>query len=191
MSGEGNAKRPSSWKTPFALRAYASGGLWLAGLVASSFVGVRAQPGWLAVRLDPAGLLYLAASLAGGLNFFGAALRAVRTLRLDMNFLMSAAIIAAILIGEPFEAATLAFLFSVAELLERYAMDRSRRSIAQLLELAPEQAERLRDDGAAETVPARDLKVGDRIRVRPGDRIGADGRIISGSSAINEAAITG
>ncbi len=191
MSVEVERKRPSSWKTPFAFRAYASGGLWLSGVVASVFAGVRDQPGWMAVRLDLAGLLYLAASFVGGLNFFGAGIRALRTLRLDMNFLMSAAIIAAILIGEPFEAATLAFLFSVAELLERYAMDRSRRSIAQLLQLAPEQAERLRADGTTETLAARDLKVGDRIRVRPGDRIGADGRIVAGSSAINEAAITG
>lgn len=191
MTVEGRAERPSPWRTRFALRAYAAGGFWLAGIVAGWFAGVRDQPGWLAVRLDLTGLLYLAASLTGGVNFFGAGVRALRTLRLDMNFLMSAAIIAAILIGEPFEAATLAFLFSVAELLERYAMDRSRRSIAQLLALAPEQAERLRPDGAVERIPARDLQVGDRIRVRPGDRIGADGRIVSGSSTINEAAITG
>ena len=191
MSAVVEPEPPSPWKTGFAQRAYASGGLWVAGVVAGWLRGAHDQPGWLAVRLDVAGLLYLAASVAGGLNFFGAGIRALRTLRLDMNFLMSAAIVAAILIGEPFEAATLAFLFSVAELLERYAMDRSRRSIAQLLHLAPEQAERLKPDGTTETVAARDLTVGDRIRVRPGDRIGADGRIIAGSSTVNEAAITG
>ena len=191
MTAEAERERPSPWKTPFALRAYAAGALWLAGVIAQWLTHVPDQPGWLAVRFDLAGLLYLAASFAGGLNFFGAGVRALRRLRLDMNFLMSAAIVAAILIGEPFEAATLAFLFSVAELLERYAMDRSRRSIAQLLQLAPEQAERLRPDGSTEAVPARDLKVGDYIRVRPGDRIGADGRIVAGGSSINEAAITG
>jgi Cd2+/Zn2+-exporting ATPase len=149
------------------------------------------QAGWLAIRLDPAGLLYTAASIVGGANFFGAGLRAARTLRLDMNFLMSAAIVAAILIGEPFEAASLAFLFSLAELLERYAVDRGRRSIARLLELAPERADQLLADGTIETVPVDTLRVGDRVRIRPGDKVPADGRVLTGASAINEATITG
>jgi Cd2+/Zn2+-exporting ATPase len=149
------------------------------------------QAGWLAVRLDAAGLLYTAASIVGGTNFFGAGLRAARTLRLDMNFLMSAAIVAAILIGEPFEAASLAFLFSLAELLERYAVDRGRRSIARLLELAPERADRLLADGTIQTVPVDALRVGDRVRIRPGDKVPADGRVLTGASAINEATITG
>ena len=127
----------------------------------------------------------------GGANFFGAGWRALKSLRLDMTFLMSAAIIAAILVGEPFEAATLAALFSLAELLERFAVERSRRSVAALLELAPEQAERIREDGTTETVPAAALRVGEQIRVRPGQRIGADGRVASGVSTVNEAAITG
>ena len=183
--------RPSPWKTPFAFRTYLAGALWLAGIAVQAGLGVADRPGWFAVRLDPAGLLYAAGSLIGGLNFFGAGIRAARRLRLDMNFLMSVAIVAAILIGEPFEAASLAFLFATAELLERYAVDRSRRSVAELLRLAPEQAERLRPDGSSETVTAGTLKIGDRIRVRPGDRIGADGRILAGHSSINEATITG
>lgn len=187
---EGQA-RPSPWRTRFALLTYVSGALWLGGLTVGLVVPVSREPGWLAIRLDLAGLLYAAASLAGGANFFGAGARALRRLRLDMNFLMSVAIVAAIVIGEPFEAATIAFLFSLAELLERHAADRSRRSIANLLQLAPERAERLLPDGATEAVRATDLKAGDRIRVRPGDRIGADGRILTGTSAVNEAAITG
>ena len=185
------AERPSPWLTPFAMRTYAAGAFWLAGIVADQLLDLTREPGWLAVRLDPAGVLYAAASIIGGANFFGAGARALRSLRLDMNFLMSAAIVAAILIGEPFEAATLAFLFSLAELLERYAADRSRRSIALLLQLTPEGAERLLPNGSTEAVRAADLATGDRIRVRPGDRIGADGRILVGTSAVNEAAITG
>ncbi len=184
-------ERPSPWRTPFAIRTYVSGAFWLAGIALQALAGAEDSPGWLAVRLDPAGLLFAAASLIGGLNFFGAGLRAAKRLRLDMNFLMSLAIVAAILIGEPFEAASLAFLFAMAELLERFAVDRSRRSVAELLRLAPEQAERLRPDGSTETVAAETLKVGDRIRVRPGDRIGADGRVLAGHSSVNEATITG
>lgn len=183
--------RPAPWRTAFAKRTYVSAVLLVLGLAAAWVTQVPDQPGWLRVRLDLAGLLYAAASAVGGANFFGAGVRALRRLRLDMNFLMSAAIIAAILIGEPFEAATLAALFSLAELLERFAVDRSRRSVAMLLELAPEQAERIRADGSTETVSAAALKVGERIRVRPGHRIGADGRVLSGSSTVNEAAITG
>lgn len=191
MAEAGGRTGPSPWQTRFARLTYASGALWLGGLMAGMMTGVSREPGWLAVRLDLPGLFYTAASLVGGANFFGAGARALRSLRLDMNFLMSAAIVAAIIIGEPFEAATIAFLFSMAELLERHAVDRSRRSIAHLLQLAPEEAERLLPDGATQTVRAADLKTGDRIRVRPGDRIGADGRILAGTSAVNEAPITG
>ncbi len=183
--------RPSPWNTPFAHRTYAAGVFWAAGLVVSQATGTFDQPGWLAIRTDAAGLLYTAASIVGGANFFGAGVRAVRSLRLDMNFLMSAAIVAAILIGEPFEAATLAFLFSLAELLERYSVDRGRRSIARLLELVPETADRLQAGGTVETVPVDQLRVGDRVRIRPGDKISADGRVVAGVSAVNEASITG
>jgi Cd2+/Zn2+-exporting ATPase len=182
---------PSPWRTPFARRTYAAGALWAAGLLAAWLTRAPDHAGWLAIRLDLAGLLYMAASAVGGWNFAAAGVRAARTLKLDMNFLMSAAIVGAILIGEPFEAATLAFLFSLAELLERFAVDRGRRSIARLVELAPEQADRLQPDGTVETVPAAELRPGDRVRIRPGDKIPADGRVVAGSSAVNEATITG
>ena len=182
---------PSPWRSAFAHRTYLAGLLWVAGVVVSRSTGVPDQAGWLALRTDPAGLLYAAAALAGGANFIGAGVRAARSLRLDMNFLMSAALLAALLIGEAFEAATLAFLFSLAELLERYAVDRGRRSITKLLELAPETADRLAPDGTIETVPASELRPADRVRIRPGDRIPVDARVVAGASAVNEATITG
>ena len=185
------ANRPSPWRTRFAKRAYASGAFWISGTVLGWITQAPDQAGWLRIRVDVTGLLLTAAALIGGANFFPAAVRALRPLRLDMNFLMGSAVVAAILIGEPFEAGALAFLFSSAELLERYAVDRSRRSITALLELAPEQAERIRAEGATEIVPASTLRAGDRIRVRPGDRIAVDGNVLAGSSAVNEAAITG
>lgn len=183
--------RPSPWSTAFARRTYAAGVLWAAGLAVSLFIHVPDQSGWFAVRLDAAGVLYTAAAFIGGVNFFGAGMKAVRGLRLDMNFLMSVAIVAAILIGEPFEAASLAFLFSLAELLERYAVDRGRRSISRLLELAPELADRLTAGGDVETIPVVQLALGDTVRVRPGDKIPADGRVKGGSSEVNEATVTG
>ena len=182
---------PSPWRSDFARRTYLAGLFWLVGLVISRVAGAPDHAGWLAIRTDPAGLLYAAAAIVGGANFFGAGVRAARTLRLDMNFLMSAALVAALLIGEAFEAAALAFLFSLAELLERYSVDRGRRSIARLLELAPDTAERIRSDGSVETVPAARLRPDDMVRIRPGDRIPADGRVVAGESAVNEATITG
>ena len=185
------AGRPSPWRSLFARRTYLSGFLWGVGLVVSRLSDAPDQAGWLAIRLDAAGLLYMASALIGGANFLPAGIRAARSLRLDMNFLMSAALLAALLIGEAFEAATLAFLFSSAELLERYAVDRGRRSIARLLDLAPETADRLRADGNVETVSATQLQVKDIVRIRPGDRIPVDGIVVAGASAVNEATITG
>lgn len=185
------ATRPSPWRSRFAHRTYASGLAWSTAMLWAAWVPTTGAPGWLAVRTDPAALLFTLAAALGGANFFGAGLRALRTLKLDIAFLMSAAIVAAILIGEPFEAATLAFLFSTAELLEQYAVDRSRRSVSALLALSPEEAERLLPDGTTTTVRASTLQVGDRIRVRPGGRVGADGIVREGFSSLNEAAITG
>ncbi|MBK6424150.1 MAG: cadmium-translocating P-type ATPase [Gemmatimonadetes bacterium] len=190
MTGKASA-RPSPWKTPFARRAYVACLLLSAGALVSLWTGTPDQAGWLRLRLDLPGLFYLAACAVGGSNFFGAGFRAIRTFRLDMNFLMSAAIIAAVLIGESFEAATLAALFSLAELLERFAVDRGRRSIARLLELAPEVAERLEPDGASASVPVEVLRVGDRVRIRPGAKIPADGRVVGGASSVNQAMVTG
>jgi Cd2+/Zn2+-exporting ATPase len=192
LPGEAMINRlPSPWRTPFAQRTYLAGAFWAAGVIASWLTESPDVAGMLRVRLDAVGLLYLAGSIAGGLNFFGAGIRAARTLRLDMNFLMSVAIVAAVLIGESFEAATIAFLFSGAELLERYAVDRGRRAVTRLLELAPEQAVRILPNGKTEHVPASQVRTGDVVRVRPGDRIPADGRVNEGISAVNEATITG
>ena len=185
------SRRPSPWQTPFAFRTYLAGAFWAVGAVISRVTETPDQAGWLAIRLDAAGIFYLAASLVGGSNFFAAGFRAARTLKLDMNFLMSAAVVGATLIGEPFEAATLAFLFSLAELLERYAVDRGRRSIEELIRLAPERADRLNPDGTVVSVPVTDLHVGDRVRIRPGDKVPADGRVVTGATTVNEATITG
>lgn len=183
--------RSSPWRTSFAYRTYIAGAFWSVGFVIALLTDAPDRPGLFQFRLDAIGLLYTAASIVGGLNFFAAGLRALRTLQLDMNFLMSVAIVAALTVGEPFEAATIAFLFSGAELLERFAVDRSRRAITRLLELAPEYADRLLPNGTTERVAASTLARGDRVRVRPGDRIPADGIVSLGVSSVNEATITG
>ena len=109
----------------------------------------------------------------------------------SINFLMTAAAIGAVIIGEIPEAASLIFLFVIAEALEGYTADRARGSLRDLAALAPAQALLMGADGSERIVPVELLKMGDRILVKAGGRIPMDGKILSGSSGINQAPITG
>lgn len=184
-------RRPSPWKTTEAHRTYLSGILWAAGLLLVFLTDAPDHAGWLQIRLDAPGLVFLAAALVGGWNFFPKGIRALLTLKLDMNFLMTAAILGAVLIGEPLEAAAIAFLFSLAELLEHHAVVRARNSVDELLRLAPERATVVLQDGTERDVDADELRTGQRIRVRPGEKIPIDGRVLRGISAVDEANVTG
>lgn len=116
---------------------------------------------------------------------------AARRLRPDINLLMVIAVAGAIAIGEWFEAATVAFLFALSLTLENWSVGRARRAISALLDLAPPTVRMLRDDGEEAVVPAAEAAVGCRFVVRPGERIPLDGRILTGSSHVNQAPITG
>lgn len=107
-----------------------------------------------------------------------------------INLLMTIAAFGAIAIGEYLEAATVIFLFAIGEALEGYTADRARASLKGLLALRPTQAVRLRD-GHEETISAADLAVGDRVLVKPGEHIPADGVVEAGASSVNQAPITG
>jgi len=183
--------RPSPWRGTEAVLTYVSGVLWAAGLLLVVLVEAPDHAGWPRVRLDAPGLVFLTAALIGGWNFFPKGVRSAATLKLDMNFLMTAAILGAVVIGEPLEAAAIAFLFSLAELLERHAVVRARNSVDELLRLAPERAVVVNEDGREQSVPASDLRIGQRVRVRPGEKIPIDGRVVSGQSAVDEANVTG
>lgn len=148
-------------------------------------------PGWLRVRLDVPGAMLLAAAMIGGWQFFPKAFTGLRRGRLDMNFLMTIAIVGALAIGEPVEAAAIAALFSFAELLEAAAVTRARRSIEELVRLSPQTANVVRDDGEETELPTSDLRIGDHVRVRPGESIPIDGRVVDGESAVDEATVTG
>ncbi|HSM04435.1 MAG TPA: cation-translocating P-type ATPase [Longimicrobiales bacterium] len=182
---------PSTWAGRQARIAYASVGLFLLGLVARLVL-----PGDALLRLPlsdltAADLFFVLSALVGGWNFFPKGLRAARALALDMNFLMTLAILGALAIGETMEAAAIAFLFALAELLESYAVDRARGSVEALMELAPETARRIDGEGRERTVPASALAAGDVVAVRPGERVPADGTVAEGRSAVDESPITG
>ena len=135
--------------------------------------------------------LYIAAMLFGGILMARKGFYALKTLTLDMNFLMTLAVIGAAFIGEWLEGAMVIFLFSIAELLEAGSLNRARNAIRSLMELAPETARIIRDNGDFETLQIDSVEVGVLISVRPGERIPLDGEVIESNGFINEAPITG
>ena len=136
-------------------------------------------------------LLALAAILIAGLSTYKKGWIAVRNFNLNMNALMSFAVTGAMIIGQWPEAAMVMVLFNVAEAIETKSLARAREAIDGLLKLAPEQATVRQADGSWRSIPATEAAVGALVRVRPGERIALDGRLVSGSSAVNQASITG
>lgn len=136
--------------------------------------------------------LVLAVSMACGLRLVAPkAIRAAKNLRPDMNLLMTIAVVGAIVIGEYLEAASVAFLFALAEALEAWSIRRAHRAISALMDLSPPMARLLLADGTEEMYPIEDIPVWSRIIVKPGERIPLDGRVVSGTSHVNQAPITG
>lgn len=119
------------------------------------------------------------------------ALLAARRLRPDMNLLMVVAVAGAVAIHQWFEAATVSFFFALALALEAWSLDRARRAVAALMELAPAIARMKYPDGVEREVPVADVPVGAHVVVRPGDKIPLDGRVLDGASEVNQAPITG
>jgi len=135
--------------------------------------------------------LYMLGILAGVWHVLRKAWHSAIGLRPDMNLLMTIAVIGAAAIGEWFEAATVAFLFSVSLLLESWSVGRARRAVAALMSLAPPTA-RVRDaDRNEKEVPPEEVSVGALFVVRPAERVPLDGRVVRGASEVNQAPITG
>ena len=134
--------------------------------------------------------VFLAVILFSGREIIGAAFSSVIRRRLDVNFLMTVAAFGAFAIGQADEGAAVMYLFSLAEYLENVASDKVRSSIAGLLKLSPSSATIRVNDGEVEK-HIHDVAVGDVALVRPGQRIPVDGLVVSGSSSVNQAVITG
>jgi len=136
--------------------------------------------------------LYIGSVVTGGWYVFPKALNAVRRLRADMNLLMSIAVLGAMIIGEWFEAAAVAFLFSFSLLLESWSVGRARRAIEALMDLSPTTARYIcPHDGDIMEKPVEQVPVGVTVLVRPGEKIPLDGIVTKGSTAVNQAPITG
>lgn len=170
---------------------------WTAGLVwhighsgAAGLGELFAGHGEVPVPLPELGLFMIAVTLGVWL-VLPKALYALRNFAPDMNLLMVVAVAGAIVLGEYFEAATVAFFFALSLTLESWSVGRARNAVATLLNLAPPTARLIWEDGSEADVPAGDVQVGQSFVVRGGDRIPLDGRVIAGAGAVDQAPITG
>jgi Cd2+/Zn2+-exporting ATPase len=128
--------------------------------------------------------------IVGGYHVAKSGLYGLKSMTLDTNFLMVIAVVGAAAIGEWSEGATVVFLFSLGNALQAYTMDKTRSSIRALMELAPPEA-LVRRNGGELRLRVEEIVVGDIMIVKPGERLAMDGMVASGSSTINQAAITG
>ena len=134
--------------------------------------------------------LYVGGYVFGGYYTVREAIDTLRVGDFEVDFLMLVAAAGAAALGKWLEGAFLLFLFSLGHALEHYAMGRARRAIESLAELAPDTA-LVRRDGTEKEISVDDLRVGDTVIVKPNERIPADGFVIDGESAVNQAPVTG
>ncbi len=167
--------------------------------ILSSF-SVRILPGlilWASAALLPLGkefsiFLYVVAYLLSGWNVLGRAFGNILKGKVfDEYFLMSAATIGAITIGEFPEAVAVMLFFRTGEILEESAVDKARRSVSSLAEIVPDKANLITAEGGINQVPSRAVAAGDRILIRPGERVPVDGVVFDGFSSLDTSSITG
>jgi len=133
----------------------------------------------------------LVSILGCGLGTYKKGWIALKNRNLNINALMSIAVTGAVLIGQWPEAAMVMFLFTVAELIEARSLDRARNAIGGLMQLSPDLATVQQADGQWRAIDVKQVALGALVRVRPGERIGLDGEVVSGQSSIDQAPITG
>ena len=159
--------------------------------ISGLFILLALAARWTGLPEQAVIILFAASIVSGGYYVTRSAWTSLRATRsLDMNALMTLAIVGAMFIGEWFEGAMVIFLFSVGETLESYTMERARNAISTLVALSPREAIRIHGDHQ-DRVPVQELRIGDTILVPPGERIAMDGAVTSGYSAVNQAPVTG
>jgi Cd2+/Zn2+-exporting ATPase len=179
------------------LMTVASGLCLLTGFTIHAAMG-----GWRAALGSEAGALgvvvpmgarvvYLAGIVTGAWFVLPRAWIALRRRRPDMHLLMTIAVMGALGIGEWFEAVVVTFLFALSLALESWSIGRARRAVEALLAMAPPTAHVMGADGAIREIPAADVRIGDRVLVKPGERVSVDGAVRRGVSHVNQAPITG
>lgn len=177
--GSGNHKEAFNWRSHIQLG--------LSGLMA---FGAEVLSLFESARILVA-LVALGSILLGGLPTLRKGYLALRTRALNVNFLMTIAVIGAFLIGEFPEAAVVVFLFAVAEVIEKYSLERARNAIAKLLESAPDVAWTQSPNGAWVQQASSEIAKATLIEIRADEKIPLDGVIEEGRSVVNQAPVTG
>jgi cation-transporting ATPase G len=180
VSEQSEEQAESLWQVRELQFAAVAGVFLLAELIA----GGAGAPPTVVLTLEALALV------VGAYTFVPSTLKRLAKGRIGVGTLMTIAAVGAVLLGEVGEAAMLAFLFSISEGLEEYSLARTRRGLRALLSLVPDQATVLRDDTEM-VVSSSELRVGDRMLVKPGERIATDGIIRNGRTALDVSAITG
>lgn len=165
---------------------------WLMGVSGVAAIGAEvvawttgAEQSWPVIALA------LLAIATGGIDTLRKGWIALRNFALNMNFLMSVAVIGAAAIGQWPEAAVVIFLFALAEMIEALSIDRARNAIQGLMAMTPELATVQGEEGAWREVPAAQVTVGTMVRVKAGERFALDGIVVAGQTTVNQAPITG
>jgi len=190
MIGEVLSANPAGTTGEVATQSEETASIWplaLGGIAAlcAELAHWADSPDWLSAALA------LAAIAVCGTGTYRKGWIALRHAALNINALMSLAVTGALLLQQWPEAAMVMVLFALAERIEARSLARARRAIRGLLQLAPECATVRQPDGRWVELPCRDIAIGDRIRVRPGERIALDGVVAAGRSTVDQAPITG
>ena len=168
--------------------------LTLLGVVFGTVLFITVVGEWLglfrAITRSVPWYIGLAAVLVGGYPVFRNVFRAALRGQVISHTLMTLGVIAALAVGEWATAAVVVFFMRVGDYVEHFTAERARRAVKDLASLAPQMA-RLERDGAEVEVPIEQVRLGDRVIVRPGEKIPVDGRVIAGQAAVDQAAITG
>jgi len=195
VEGESPLHLPGYWeRNRRTILTAASGGFLLAGIaIHAAVIGLLAAFTEDSTAWPPVGAVacYVLSIVAGVWTVLPKAWVAAKHLAPDMNLLMVVAVCGAVAINQWAEAATVAFLFSLSLALEAWSVGRARRAVAALMNLAPPTARLVHPDGREESVAPDKVPVGAKFRVRPGDRVPLDGRVLEGSGGVDQSPITG
>lgn len=177
---DSDEEKPGFWRSREIRAALIAGVLLLAAWIASMYGAGE----WVTLPLEAAALLI------AGWTFVPSALRRLVKGKIGVGTLMTIAALGAVALGQVMEAATLAFLYAISEGLEEYSMARTRHGLRALLDLVPKEATVLRF-GREITVDPKSLVIGDRLILRPGERLATDGTVLAGRTALDTSALTG
>ena len=176
--------RARHWLTPQRLQAILTVVTFVTMMTAWLLERTATGPAWLVTAL------YVTAYVAGGAFGLKGGIESLLARTLDIDLLMILAALGAAFVGEPFEGAMLLFLFSLSNTLQDFALDRTRNAIRALMKLRPDTAAVYRGEQLV-TLPIEQVRVGDRMLVKPGDRIALDGKVLTGAGSVDQASLTG